>query len=215
MFQSFVIFWKFVFACWCTTFQLVFLYLLLTLPLILYGCKVSLLQILKSCWHHIVVLWIREFFILTLWRCGIFLLVNGSMELCKEIILVTSGNITKNDSFPEGWVLWQHWLKQSKWLVHPEFSMSCYKVVVVTELQWFVGKVFYILLYLVLHLFLVMKLWPCTPPILSDSLYSSLRTSFLRVNLVEEWLLLYQQYQQYFFIFVSRSPCWYIFKSRY
>ena len=62
--------------------------------------------------------------------------------MCKEVILVPSGIIKYIDSFPSGWILWHHWLKQRKGMVRPESAMEWCKVDVVTELQWLAGKVF-------------------------------------------------------------------------
>ena len=50
----------------------------------------------------------------------------------KEVILVPSVSVTNIELFPTGWILCHHWLKQSKWLVHPESAMVWCKVEVVT-----------------------------------------------------------------------------------
>ena len=58
--------------------------------------------------------------------------VQGIWDICEEVIFVPYDSVTDIESFPSGWILWHHWLKQRKWLVQPESDMVWCKVEGVT-----------------------------------------------------------------------------------
>ena len=42
----------------------------------------------------------------------------------EEVIFVPSGSVTDIEYFPVGWILWYPYLKQRKFLVHPELDIT-------------------------------------------------------------------------------------------
>ena len=65
------------FACWCTTFHSFYFYFPIKLPLLLCRCTVYPLWMFLSCWRHIIVLWIWEFFPSNIWIYEIYLRLVG------------------------------------------------------------------------------------------------------------------------------------------
>ena len=58
--------------------------------------------------------------------------MKGSWNVCEEVISVSSVNVTDIDSFPADCMLWNHELKQRKWLFNPELAMEWCNVEVIT-----------------------------------------------------------------------------------